>query len=426
MRHNLRPRTTIPDSDDDSQFSETSLRNSSPLRRSSRSGPLRAGGPSLSRSRTRVIQDSEADEDDYVGLSDSVAPDNSASGGIEVVVPVKNESSSDSNSNSRSSLGRSTGYSTPATSVSAVVTEPDTSIATKTSARINAAGRVKELQSSALSLGSHQRGRKRSAAVLAENDDDDDASDVPLARAFKKRTAKRPTGADLEASDSALAHALQMDEYEYPLSTTEQRLPADKFIDEHASDSDSRPVSPLSSEPPELLHSDTSEDPLEGRSPSPLGEGRNDDIHDSEADLPTTWEEHRKARRVERDRKNLVNKHPTIGTMWDVLKAQPIIQPKEAKQPVSITRKLKPFQLEGLNWMVAQEKTQYKGGLLGDEMGMGKTIQAVSLIMSDFPQPDPTLVIVPPVALMQWVSEIKEYTDGKLKVLLKFANTMSS
>lgn len=121
--------------------------------------------------------------------------------------------------------------------------------------------------------------------------------------------------------------------------------------------------------------------------------------------------------------------------MWDDLKAQPIIPPKEAKQPESITRQLKPFQLEGLNWMREQEKTDYKGGLLGDEMGMGKTIQAVSLIMSDFPQREPTLVIVPPVALMQWVSEIKvcfflsaytilrsqflqEYTNGKLKVLV--------
>lgn len=85
--------------------------------------------------------------------------------------------------------------------------------------------------------------------------------------------------------------------------------------------------------------------------------------------------------------------------------------------------------------MMEQEKTQYRGGLLGDEMGMGKTIQAVSLIMSDFPQREPTLVIVPPVALMQWVSEInvrirssfevsicklifilQAYTNGKLKV----------
>ena len=49
---------------------------------------------------------------------------------------------------------------------------------------------------------------------------------------------------------------------------------------------------------------------------------------------------------------------------------------------------------------------------------MGKTIQAVSLIMSDYPANAPTLVVVPPVALMQWQNEIKEYTDGKLKVLV--------
>ena len=49
---------------------------------------------------------------------------------------------------------------------------------------------------------------------------------------------------------------------------------------------------------------------------------------------------------------------------------------------------------------------------------LGKTIQAVSLIMSDYPANDPTLVIVPPVALMQWSTEIAEYTDGKLKVLI--------
>lgn len=91
---------------------------------------------------------------------------------------------------------------------------------------------------------------------------------------------------------------------------------------------------------------------------------------------------------------------------------------------MTITRKLKSFQLEGLDWMMKQEKSQWRGGLLGDEMGMGKTIQAVSLIMSDYPAQSPTLVIVPPVALMQWQNEIKEYTDGKLKVLV-YHNTNS-
>ncbi|KAK4569693.1 DNA repair protein rad16 [Recurvomyces mirabilis] len=122
--------------------------------------------------------------------------------------------------------------------------------------------------------------------------------------------------------------------------------------------------------------------------------------------------------RKEKERKKLEKSHPGIKTMWDELGNIPIIKPVPALQPESINRKLKPFQLEGLDWMVRQEKTHYKGGLLGDEMGMGKTIQAVSLIMSDYPQKQPTLVVVPPVALMQWSSEIKEYTDGKLNVLV--------
>ena len=33
---------------------------------------------------------------------------------------------------------------------------------------------------------------------------------------------------------------------------------------------------------------------------------------------------------------------------------------------------------EGLAWMMGNEKTAVKGGILADEMGMGKTIQAVS------------------------------------------------
>jgi DNA repair protein RAD16 len=122
--------------------------------------------------------------------------------------------------------------------------------------------------------------------------------------------------------------------------------------------------------------------------------------------------------RKNRERKKLEKSHPEIKTMWTDLEKIAVIEPVAAAQPTSITRTLKSFQLQGLDWMTRQEKTHYRGGLLGDEMGMGKTIQAVSLIMSDFPQKEPTLVVVPPVALMQWSSEITEYTDGKLNVLV--------
>ena len=122
--------------------------------------------------------------------------------------------------------------------------------------------------------------------------------------------------------------------------------------------------------------------------------------------------------RAMRERKKLEKAHPNIVTMWDELEKSPKIETKQAEQPESISRKLKSFQLEGLNWMIQQEKTKYRGGLLGDEMGMGKTIQAVSLIMSDHPAREPTLVVVPPVALMQWSNEINDYTNGKLKVIV--------
>jgi DNA repair protein RAD16 len=35
-----------------------------------------------------------------------------------------------------------------------------------------------------------------------------------------------------------------------------------------------------------------------------------------------------------------------------------------------------PYQKEGLAWLCAQEEGKVGGGILADEMGMGKTLQA--------------------------------------------------
>ncbi|TPX07141.1 uncharacterized protein E0L32_010942 [Thyridium curvatum] len=125
-----------------------------------------------------------------------------------------------------------------------------------------------------------------------------------------------------------------------------------------------------------------------------------------------------RAEKQERDRELLEEQHPVLRTLWIDLEALPIQKAGRANQPQTISRQLKPFQLEGLAWMMAMEKTAWKGGLLGDEMGLGKTIQAVSLIMSDYPAKKPSLVLAPPVALMQWTSEIESYTDGTLKTIV--------
>ncbi|KAJ5591785.1 DNA repair protein RAD16 [Penicillium hispanicum] len=414
----MRPRTVISDSEDDTLRSVTSLKNSSPLRRQE---SLRARESSHSNPRTRttrVIQDSEDDGDDALVSLDLGATKSAGSGNVEVVIPArKNESPSDSAGSSMgpSSADGTTGYNTPATSVGASAGS-DIKI---TRARVNASYRAQTLRSSTMSRRASLRGTKRSA-----------------------------TEADREATDADLAHALQMEEYDRRRPKKQrisisrgrqsrgQNLEVEDSTDSEPSDllDGSLPRSASSAE----LEMPFDDDSFDDDSDSDVTEKEELDVvqrgvprrrpgvsfaqpaHEDEDEdaLPLSWEEQRKARRMQADRKKLEKKHPALSTMWDDLKARPTITPKEAKQPAAITRKLKPFQLEGLNWMMEQEKTSYRGGLLGDEMGMGKTIQAVSLVMSDFPQPNPTLVIVPPVALMQWVSEIKEYTDGKLKVLV--------
>jgi DNA repair protein RAD16 len=69
--------------------------------------------------------------------------------------------------------------------------------------------------------------------------------------------------------------------------------------------------------------------------------------------------------------------------------------------------------------MSAQERSHFKGGILADEMGMGKTIQTISLIMKNRASSpgtpsrgEPvksTLVVCPQVAMVQWRGEIERY-----------------
>lgn len=155
--------------------------------------------------------------------------------------------------------------------------------------------------------------------------------------------------------------------------------------------------------------------------------------------------------------------------------------PLEIREPPpELLMPLLPFQKEWLAWSLKQERSSMRGGILADEMGMGKTIQAISLIVTsrydqhiknsetkefidlnkspgtmteevgaspekrkspldvgtsslsfephlnhlcgvkrDLPLVRATLVVCPLVAVTQWKNEIARFTaEGSMKVLV--------
>ncbi|CDJ61427.1 SNF2/RAD54 helicase family protein, putative [Eimeria maxima] len=100
--------------------------------------------------------------------------------------------------------------------------------------------------------------------------------------------------------------------------------------------------------------------------------------------------------------------------------------------PNGLLLPLLPFQEEGLWWLAQQEASHIKGGILADEMGMGKTIQIISLLLCrplpSLPDSVPslmracvcsTLIVTPLAALLQWKSELDRFVvPGRLSVLI--------
>lgn len=119
----------------------------------------------------------------------------------------------------------------------------------------------------------------------------------------------------------------------------------------------------------------------------------------------------------QRNTQRLFDNHPKLKNVFPDLQNAPDYMPHRATQPEGLRLKLLPFQLEGLHWLLSQENSKYNGGVLADEMGMGKTIQTIALLMYDRTK-RPSLVVAPTIALMQWKNEIDQHTQGKLKVYL--------
>ena len=69
-------------------------------------------------------------------------------------------------------------------------------------------------------------------------------------------------------------------------------------------------------------------------------------------------------------------------------------------------------QEKAVRWMSSRElaEKKHKGGILADEMGVGKTIETIGLMIHK--KVSYTLVIVPASLIIQWKSELEKFTSG--------------
>lgn len=87
----------------------------------------------------------------------------------------------------------------------------------------------------------------------------------------------------------------------------------------------------------------------------------------------------------------------------------PIQTTRLSQQPKCITGKLRPYQVEGLNFLIGLHERGLNG-ILADEMGLGKTLQTISLLgfLRQYKNiKGPHLIIVPKSTLGNWMNEIK-------------------
>ena len=128
------------------------------------------------------------------------------------------------------------------------------------------------------------------------------------------------------------------------------------------------------------------------------------------------------------------------------------VYPVEVAEPAGLlpSVKLRPYQKQSLAFMIDIERStdatllgqrthssastsiadraheRIRGGFLCDEMGMGKTMVCISLVLANPPKPNATskgtLIIVNNTLVQQWYDECKRYAP-KLKVEKHYASS---
>ncbi|MED6210150.1 putative ATP-dependent DNA helicase chr12 [Stylosanthes scabra] len=141
-------------------------------------------------------------------------------------------------------------------------------------------------------------------------------------------------------------------------------------------------------------------------------------LEDSEVDLPESdASKNEKESPLDEDLDMIDSDHN--GDTNDLLEGQRqynsaihSIQEKVTEQPSILQGgELRPYQIEGLQWMLSLFNNNLNG-ILADEMGLGKTIQTISLIahlMEHKGVTGPHLIVAPKAVLPNWMNEFSTW-----------------
>lgn len=82
--------------------------------------------------------------------------------------------------------------------------------------------------------------------------------------------------------------------------------------------------------------------------------------------------------------------------------------------PALLREVMRNYQKTGYRWLKTLEKHGF-GGILADDMGLGKSIQVIALLLSEKPT-RPSIIVCPTTLILNWVGELNKFAP-QLKVL---------
>ncbi|MDF0603699.1 DEAD/DEAH box helicase [Psychromarinibacter sp. C21-152] len=103
-----------------------------------------------------------------------------------------------------------------------------------------------------------------------------------------------------------------------------------------------------------------------------------------------------------------------------VRRLRALTDPASVPVPPGLEARLRPYQHQGVGWLLALSEAGF-GGVLADDMGLGKTLQALALLVARHLAPGgtgrPSLVVVPTSLVATWRREARRFAPG-LRVLV--------